>query len=158
MAKPKENANNPAETPQLQIGDVTRQAIKQLPVLTDRLISEFRAEPCPTEQAELREALITSLSEAVNLAVTDAISILECLPKEAQATFDKNITDFHVLETADAILEQSGAGIKDKVIQLVRQVLPFIPKKFAVLRIIIELILAIIQLIQGEDSSTGVLV
>ncbi len=101
---------------------------------------------------------MTSLSEAVNLAVTDSISILECLPKEAQATFDKNISDFHVLEAAEAALQRSGAGAKDTIIELVKRVLPFIPKKFAVLRIIIELILAIVQLVQGEESSSGVLI
>lgn len=157
MSKSSQTKNGPAGSEQVPTGDLTRKAIKLLPVLTDRIVTELMAEPCPDGQAALREAVTTALNEAVDITVADAAEVFECLPAEAQATFDEQVANFHVIETSEAVLEQGAAGVKDLVIEIVRRLLPLLPKKLAFLRTVIELVLQLIQTLQ-KGSTTGVLV
>ena len=133
-------------------GDNTRRAIAQLQLLSARIIVEFKAEPCPEHQRELRPATIAFLQTAVAMAVKDAQKLTETLPSGALATLDKGIADLYVLEAAETLLQLDSFDVKEKIIALVKGLLPLLPGKYKVYGQILELLLDLIVALQKSKD------
>lgn len=129
-------------------GDVSRQAITQFRRLIEKVVSEFEAEPCPEGQAEVRPALVSLLATTAHVAARDAERLLDTLPAAAVAALDRGVSDLCVIETTDGVLVEEGDGVKEKAIAVVKVLLPLIPKKFEWVKLLLEAVLALVELLQ----------
>lgn len=131
-------------------GLLTQQVVGRLPSLTQTVVEQFHAEPCPPNEEALRTGITEALVAAVDLLVADAGEVLEALPKAARASFDRSLEDFHVAESIDAVIAGKGPDLKDLIIRIIRLILRIIPKKYEWLVTIIEAILGIIEALQKK--------
>jgi hypothetical protein len=121
-------------------------------LLVPKVVSEFRNEPCPEAQREIRPALVSLLEATASAAWKDAESLVETLPAPALAALDRAVSDFRVIEAIEAVLASAAADddLKEKAISLLRLLLPLIPKSKEWIKTLVELVLQIIELLQKD--------